>query len=158
MRELRVTPGVPHAVPLRHDHRDLMTVQDEAEVTQSHRCSGQLRAAPVLHRRFRSECVGVYNGGQASAARKQSAQKIVRQDTMGRQKMCTVATARIYASQVALELLRRERVGGWILTDSQELLQRIAKGGRSGKSRAVVLAARREISMIKEQVRSANLL
>ena len=157
---LGVTPSVHHAVPPWHDHEDLVTIQDEAEAMRFHPHIAAVRSEQLL---FYTDA-SARNGLVGIAVVKYQphgntpAPRIVRQETIGRQKTCTVATAEIYAIRIALELLRREKASGWIITDSQEALLRMDKGGRSSKSKAVVLAALREISMIKEQGRKVGLM
>lgn len=157
---LRVTPSMPHTVPPWRDHSNAVTIQDEVEAMRFH----QHIAAPGSDQLLFYTDACTRNGSVGIAVLKYRphgntpAPRIVRQETIGRPKTCTVATAEIYAIRIAPELRRRERANGWIVTDSQEALLRIGKGGRSSKSKAVVFAALREISMNKEQGSKVGLM
>jgi len=142
-----------HVLPPWHDRQDLVIIQDEAEALLFHQRISMVISKQLLYYTDAS----VRNGWAGVAVVKYqphgttTVPKVVRQETIGREKTCTVASAEIYAIRTALEFLRKDRATEWIVTDSQEALRRIDSGGRSRKSEAVVQAALREIQVIREK-------
>lgn len=157
---LGVMPKLPHALPPWHDRQDLVIIQDEAEALLFHQRISMVKSKQLLYYTDAS----VRNGWAGIAVVRYqphgttTVPKVVRQETIGREKACTVASAEIYAIRTALEFLRKDRATGWIVTDSQEALRRIDSGGRSRKSEAVVQAALREIQVIRETGHKVKLI
>jgi ribonuclease HI len=157
---LGVMPKLPHALPPWHDRQDLVIIQDEAEALLFHQRISMVKSKQLLYYTDAS----VRNGWAGIAVVKYqphgttTVPKVVRQETIGREKTCAVASAEIYAIKTALEFLRKDRATGWIVTDSQEALRRINSGGRSRKSEAVVQAALREIQVIREKGHEVKLI
>jgi ribonuclease HI len=84
--------------------------------------------------------------------------EVVQQDTIGREKTCTVTTAEIYAIKEALVVFQESRSSGWIMTDSQEALRLIEARGKSSKSREAVLATLRAFQDLREAGLFAKIL
>lgn len=97
---LGVTPSVPHAVPPWHDHTDLVTIHDdETGAIQFHQRIAAVSAAQLL---FYTDASARNGLAGVAVVRYQPhgntpGPRIVRQETVGRQKTCTVATAEVYA-------------------------------------------------------------
>lgn len=60
--------------------------------------------------------------------------EVVRQETIRREKTCTVTAAKICAIRAALAILRDSKSSGWIITDSQEALRLFEARGTSAMS------------------------
>lgn len=86
------------------------------------------------------------------------AYEVVHQEAIGREKICTAASAEICAIKAALEHVRRIKSPVWIVSDSQEALRRISGCGRSRESYEAVTAALRALQLFREKGIQVRLL
>ena len=149
-----------YVLPPWHDLQGILVVDSEAVACRFHpRVFSSIPKYPLLYTDAskRNGLIGysvvlynrkLYNPGY----------RVVRQETIGREKTCTVTTAEIWAIKEALMVFRESRSSGWIMTDSQEALRLVATGGKSSKSREAVLATLRELQNLRDAGLFAKIL
>ena len=157
---LGVTPKLPYTIPPWHDLHDVAMVTEEKEARRKHH---RLLSALSQHQLFYTDA-SVRNGRAGISVVRchrsphKPAYDVVHQEVIGREKTCTAVTAEICAIKAALEYIRRNKTPVWIVSDSQEALQRLNGHGRSKKSREMVTATLQELQLVQEKGIQVKLL
>ena len=146
------TAKLPYVLPPWHDLQGILVVASEVEARRYHqRILTSALKHPVLY-----TDASVRNGLAGASVvlydprQYRPVYRVVYQDTIGRENTCTATTAEIWAINAAVEVCRKSKRSGWIITDSQEALRLMTACGKSVKSREAVLATLREIQICRE--------
>ena len=144
---------IPYVLPAWYNIQGMFVMDDEAAVSRLHHQVLRSSSKPLLlytDASVRNGLAGV-SVVMYDRTRYKPTYGVVEEETVGREKTCTVATAEIYAIMSALDVLCRKKRAGWIMTDSQEAIRLIDARGKSKKSREAVYEALRGLQRVQER-------